>query len=60
LGRFRHRSGIGTDDLLFSFDLLKQVGDVQVSSPHLLLLLLLLLLAELLCGLRFGWWLLLL
>jgi hypothetical protein len=49
--------GIGTDDLLFSSDLLRQVGDVQVSSPHLLLLLLLMLL---LLELRFGWLLLLL
>ena len=49
--------GIGTDDLLFSSDLLRQVGDVQVGLPHVgLLLLLLLLLLEL----RFGWLLLLL
>jgi hypothetical protein len=49
--------GIGTDDLLFSSDLLRQVGDVQVSLPHVgLLLMLLLLLLEL----RFGWLLLLL
>ena len=50
--------GIGTDDLLFSSDLLRQVGDVQVGLPHVGLLLLLLLL--LLLELRFGWLLLLL
>ena len=55
--------GIGADDLLFSSNLLRQVGDLQVSSPHVrLLLLLLLLLLELvlLCGVRFGWSLMLL